>query len=86
VALTSPGYLHSEYRRQELEWFHRKTGLEPQGLAVGDDYRICNLLLSRAACESGEGEPSAVGGEPSFVASLNSMSATKFDMCAEIVP
>jgi hypothetical protein len=84
VALTSPGYLHSEYCRQELEWFHRKAGLEPQGLAAGDDYRICNLLLSNVPrakwpqefgrtagfpfhdaddVESGEGEPSAVGGE-----------------------
>lgn len=46
VALTSHGYLQSEYCRQELDWFHEKAQKDPAGLAAGDDYRIFNLLLN----------------------------------------
>lgn len=47
LALTSYGYLRSDYCRQELRWFHQKAQSEPQGLLVGDRMRICNVLLTR---------------------------------------
>jgi hypothetical protein len=46
VALTSSGYLASEYCRQELRWFHEKAGREPAGLAIGDRLRVFNVLLN----------------------------------------
>ncbi len=46
VALSSRGYLESEYCRQELQWFFEKGQSTPAGLAVGDDYRIFNVLLN----------------------------------------
>src|SRR5207253_6224621 len=36
IALTSSGYLASEYCKQEVCWFQAKAGKEPLGLAVGD--------------------------------------------------
>jgi TIR domain len=44
IALTSTGYLQSVYCRQELHWFFQKAQQEPFGLAVGDEYRIFNVL------------------------------------------
>jgi hypothetical protein len=49
VALTSPGYLRSDYCLQELKWFHQKSQQEPAGLAVGDRSRIFNLLMNKIA-------------------------------------
>jgi hypothetical protein len=46
VALLSPGYVRSTYCRQELEAFFKKAQHEPVGLALGDEYRIFNVLLS----------------------------------------
>ncbi|HEX8183915.1 MAG TPA: toll/interleukin-1 receptor domain-containing protein, partial [Blastocatellia bacterium] len=46
LALTSAGYLASEYCQQELKWFCRKAGTEPVGLSVGDRMRVFNLLLN----------------------------------------
>lgn len=46
IALTSSGYLASDYCQQELRWFHQKAGSEPVGLAVGDRLRIFNVLLN----------------------------------------
>ena len=46
IALTSSGYLASEYCKQEVRWFHRKAGAEPLGLAVGDRLRLFNVLLN----------------------------------------
>lgn len=46
VALTSNGYIESDYCRQEINWFCRKARSEPIGLAAGDRYRLFNLLLN----------------------------------------
>jgi hypothetical protein len=46
LALTSTGYLASEYCQQELKWFCSKAGTEPIGLSVGDRMRVFNLLLN----------------------------------------
>ena len=46
LALTSTGYLASEYCQQELKWFCRKAETEPVGLTVGDRMRVFNLLLN----------------------------------------
>jgi len=46
IALTSSGYLASDYCQQELRWFHQKASQEPSGLAVGDRLRIFNVLLN----------------------------------------
>ena len=46
LALTSTGYLASEYCQQELKWFCRKAGTESVGLSVGDRMRVFNLLLN----------------------------------------
>jgi hypothetical protein len=46
IALTSSGYLASDYCQQELRWFHQKAGNEPSGLAVGDRLRLFNVLLN----------------------------------------
>src|SRR5260370_10849045 len=46
LALSSHGYMQSEYCKQELGWFYQKAQKEPVGLAAGDHYRIFNLLLN----------------------------------------
>jgi len=46
IALTSSGYLASDYCKQEVRLFEAKTGKEPLGLAVGDRLRIFNVLLN----------------------------------------
>ncbi|MFL6215563.1 MAG: toll/interleukin-1 receptor domain-containing protein [Blastocatellia bacterium] len=45
IALTSSGYLASEYCQQEVRLFQRKADGEPLGLAVGDRLRFFNVLL-----------------------------------------
>ena len=45
LALTSNGYLKSDYCKQELDCFQRKASAEPAGLAVKNRLRIVNLLL-----------------------------------------
>src|SRR5215469_7240028 len=45
LAVTSTGYLESEYCKKELSEFHRKAQSEPYGLAIGDRLRIINVLL-----------------------------------------
>lgn len=46
VALTSRGYLKSDYCRSELACFRRTAANEPTGLAVEGRMRIVNVLLS----------------------------------------
>jgi TIR domain len=46
VALSSNGYLQSDYCRQELKWFYQQAQTDPVGLAAGDEYRIFNVLLN----------------------------------------
>ena len=46
VALTSRGYLESEYCSREIAHFHRAASGDRLGLAVGDRSRIVNVLLT----------------------------------------
>jgi len=46
LALTSTGYLASDYCRQEVKWFTEKASAESLGLAVGDRMRVFNLQLN----------------------------------------
>lgn len=46
VALTSNGYLASDYCRQELAWFRDRAAADPIGLTAGDRLRIINVLLT----------------------------------------
>jgi TIR domain len=46
IALTSSGYLASDYCKQEVRWFHAKADKEPSGLVVGDRLRVFNVLLN----------------------------------------
>jgi hypothetical protein len=46
LALTSNGYLGSEYCQQELKWFCDKAAREPWTIDVGDRRRVFNLLLN----------------------------------------
>jgi hypothetical protein len=45
IAITSNGYLESEYCRRELRAFWQKASTEPHGLQIGDRSRIYNVLL-----------------------------------------
>lgn len=45
LALTSHGYLRSEYCRQELRWFRECAERQSWGLKVGDRPRCVNFLL-----------------------------------------
>lgn len=47
LAITSSGYLLSDYCRLELRSFHDKACAEPHGLQVKDRSRIYNVLLTR---------------------------------------
>ncbi len=46
ICLTSPGYLSSDYCKQELDLFYKKAQHEPVGLKIGDRSRILNVLLN----------------------------------------
>src|SRR5215475_4974010 len=46
LALTSAGYLESEYCRQELECFAERARRDAHGLVVDDRLRIFNVLLN----------------------------------------
>lgn len=46
VALTSNGYVASEYCLQELNWFSKCAADNPFGIQIGDRHRICNVLLN----------------------------------------
>lgn len=52
LALTSKGYLASDYCLQEIAHFHQKATDEPLGLAVGDRVRIANVLINNIARET----------------------------------
>ena len=46
IALTSNGYLASDYCLQEVRCFRQKAQGEPWGLSIGDRMRVFNLLLN----------------------------------------
>jgi len=47
LALTSTGYLASEYCLQELKWFHQTAMSDRIGVSVGDRMRVLNVLLNK---------------------------------------
>jgi len=51
LAITSSGYLASDYCREELQCFYEKAQREPWGLVVGDRLRIFNVLLNNIPSE-----------------------------------
>ncbi len=51
LALTSQGYLASDYCRQEVRWFHDKAGSEEPGRRVGERTRFFNVLLNNVSPE-----------------------------------
>jgi hypothetical protein len=46
LALTSKGYLESDYCLQELRWFHQKAQQSRHGIQIGERRRILNALLT----------------------------------------
>ncbi len=64
VALTSNGYLASDYAQQELQWFHKKAGVEPHSLQIGDRSRIYNILLNNIPHDHWPGEYGRITGYP----------------------
>jgi hypothetical protein len=62
LALTSTGYLASDYCRRELDCFYQKAQASPGGLAVGDRLRICNVLLNNIPISKWPEEFSRSGG------------------------
>lgn len=46
ICLNSPGYLQSDYCRQELDLFYQKVKSEKTGLQVGNRSRIIHVLLN----------------------------------------
>ncbi|MFX0136583.1 MAG: TIR domain-containing protein [Candidatus Hodarchaeota archaeon] len=46
IALTSNGYMASDYCKKELDWFYQKAKKESIGLTIGDCSRIFNVLLN----------------------------------------
>ncbi len=46
ICLNSPGYIASDYCKQELDTFYKKAQSEKSGLKVGDRSRIINVLLN----------------------------------------
>lgn len=46
ICLNSPGYVASDYCKQELDTFYKKAQTEKTGLKVGDRSRIINVLLN----------------------------------------
>lgn len=80
VALTSRGYLESQYCGQELRSFYAKAKADPIGLAIADNYRIFNLLINNlpqpewpeefkgtSGFPLNDGEDARAAGEPSAV-------------------
>ena len=64
LALTSTGYLASDYCRQELDWFAGKARGESLGLTVGDRMRIFNLLLNNIAFDEWPEQSGRTSGFP----------------------
>ncbi len=62
LALTSNGYLASEYCLKELTCFHRSASDGPIGLAAGDRVRIFNVLLTNVGCRRWPSELAGMGG------------------------
>jgi hypothetical protein len=62
LALTSTGYLSSDYCKQELKWFHKKAQVEKFGLRLKERLRIFNVLLYNIPFENWPEEFSRISG------------------------
>jgi hypothetical protein len=64
LALTSRGYLKSDYCQQELQWFHNKAQNDRFGLHIGERMRIFNVLLYNVSREKWPGDFGRTSGFP----------------------
>lgn len=71
LALTSTGYLDSEYCRKELEEFSRKAATEPAGITAGERMRVLNVLINNIPHRSWPEEFGRTSGYPFYEAEDN---------------
>ncbi|MBF8248527.1 MAG: hypothetical protein HW374_1327, partial [Bacteroidetes bacterium] len=64
ICLNSPGYLASDYCKQELDTFYKKAQAEKTGLKVADRSRIINVLLNNIPFKEWPKELSGTTGFP----------------------
>ncbi len=64
LALTSNGYLASDYCKDELQTFYRKAQKEQFGLQIGDRSRTYNVLLNNISHEEWPEEYPRTSGHP----------------------
>ncbi|MEP7231561.1 MAG: toll/interleukin-1 receptor domain-containing protein [Ginsengibacter sp.] len=64
ICLNSPGYLASDYCKQELDTFYKKAQAEKTGLKVMDRSRIINVLLNNIPFNQWPAELSGTSGFP----------------------
>lgn len=64
LALTSNGYLTSDYCSKELQAFHKKAQAEQYGLQMGDRSRIYNALLNKIPRDKWPKEYARTSGYP----------------------
>jgi hypothetical protein len=71
ICLNSPGYIQSDYCRQELELFHDKAEKEEIGLSIGHRSRIINVLLNNVPFTDWPEKLSGTSGFPFHDAETN---------------
>ncbi len=64
ICLNSPGYLASDYCKQELDIFYKKAMAEKTGLKIMDRSRIVNVLLNNIPFKEWPAELSGTSGFP----------------------
>ena len=64
ICLNSPGYIASDYCKQELDTFYKKAQVDSIGLNVGNRSRIINVLLNNIPFNQWPAELSGTSGFP----------------------
>ena len=64
ICLNSPGYVQSEYCKQELDLFYKKAQSEQAGLKIGERSRIINVLLNNIPFQQWPSQLSGASGFP----------------------
>lgn len=64
ICLNSPGYIQSDYCKQELDLFYKKAQTEKTGLKVGNRSRIIHVLLNNIPFSEWPAELSGTSGFP----------------------
>lgn len=64
ICLNSPGYIASDYCKQELDTFYKKAQVDSIGLNVGNRSRILNVLLNNIPFDQWPAELSGTSGFP----------------------